>query len=166
VRKHVSAILSASDRHLSIASADELTSNDQVLDLINATARWISVIAGLVGLVVIANTMITAMNERTSEIGLLHAVGWSPIRVFAMVIAEALAIAACAGTLGVAIGAVAIRVIVTNGAIAPFVPGSLDLVVAFSVWMLTLVISVFGALLPAYRAGRIDPAMALAAARR
>lgn len=166
VRKRLSSVLSASDRHLSLASAGELTSNDQVLALINATARWISIIAGLAGLVVIANTMITAMNERTAEIGLLHAVGWSPFRIFAMVVAEALAIAACSGTLGVAIGAIAIRIIVTNRAIAPFVPGSLDLTVAFSAWVLTLVISVLGALLPAYRAGRIDPALALAMARR
>ena len=166
VRKRLGSVLSNSDRRLSLASAEELTSDDQVLALINATASWISLIAGLVGLVVIADTMFAAMSERTAEIGLLHAVGWSRSRIFTMVIAEAVALAACSGTLGVAVGAIAVRLIVANKAIAPFVPGSLDVAVALSAWVLALVISVLGALLPAYRAGKIDPATALATARR
>ena len=83
-----------------------------------------------------------------------------------MVIIEALTLAVCGGSLGVAGGAVAIRLTVTNKAIAPFVPGSIDAAVAVSAWVIALAISVLGALLPAYRAGRIDPARALATARR
>jgi putative ABC transport system permease protein len=82
---------------------------DRSLALINAADRGSTALAMLVGAVIVMTTMTIAFIERTKEFGVLAAIGWSQLRIKAMVIAEAM----CIGTIGAA-GGVALSFAATS----------------------------------------------------
>jgi putative ABC transport system permease protein len=75
---------------------------DRSLSLINAADRGSGILAILIGAVIVMSTMTMAFIERTREFGLLAAIGWSRLRIIAMVLGEAL----CIGLIGAAGGVV------------------------------------------------------------
>jgi putative ABC transport system permease protein len=75
---------------------------DRSLSLINAADRGSGILAILIGAVIVMSTMTMAFIERTREFGLLAAIGWSRLRIMAMVLGEAL----CIGLIGAAGGVV------------------------------------------------------------
>jgi len=83
--------------------------SDRNLQLLSAADRGATVIALLIGAVIVANTMLLSFFERTREFGLLRAVGWSRRRIVILVIAEALIIGIAGAALGVALSFVAVR---------------------------------------------------------
>lgn len=64
----------------------------------------ISLIAALAGAIGILNTMTLTVYERTREIGLLLAVGWSRLRVLSSVLIEGLLLSLLGGAMGVLFG--------------------------------------------------------------
>jgi hypothetical protein len=70
----------------------------------------ISLIAALAGAIGILNTMTLSVYERTREIGLLLAVGWSRVRVLTSVMIEGLLLSIIGGAAGVAFGYAEVQV--------------------------------------------------------
>lgn len=60
-------------------------------------------------LLVAGNTMAQAVRERTSELGVLKAIGFTDAQVLMMVIAESLLISIVAGAIGLGLGAAAVK---------------------------------------------------------
>jgi putative ABC transport system permease protein len=98
--------------------------------------------------------------ERTREIGLLRAVGWSRARICGLIVLEGLALSVAGGLLGVPLGllemAAAAR-IVEMGWISP----SLEPTVALEAVGLATLIGVIGSLYPGLRAANLEPTEAL-----
>jgi putative ABC transport system permease protein len=124
-----------------------------------------SLITLAVGGVGVMNIMLAMVSERTREIGLRKAVGASNRAIFAEILAETLAVTVFAGLLGVTIGWILVEL--SANAI-----GSGQTMQASPVLHPERVILVFAtlvgvglatAVLPALRAVRIDPAIALRA---
>ena len=121
----------------------------------------IFVLAILVGGVVVTNTMVMAVMERTREIGTLRAVGWRQARVLWMVLSESLLLSLIAAGLGILLGmglTAALKAIPGMGAFltAAYTPQVIVQAVAISLFL-----GASGGLYPAWFASRLRPVEAL-----
>jgi len=66
-------------------------------------------------LIIVGNTMVTAIRERTREIGVMKTLGFSGPRVLRMVLGESLLVSLIGATLGFAVGAVGLNALGSSG---------------------------------------------------
>jgi putative ABC transport system permease protein len=80
---------------------------DRNLQLISAADQGATVLALVIGAIIVMNTMLLSFFERTREFGVLRAVGWARTRIIVMVLGEALVISllGAAAGVGLAFGA-------------------------------------------------------------
>ncbi|HLF02625.1 MAG TPA: ABC transporter permease [Anaerolineales bacterium] len=158
-------------------------SSQQILSQINRTFSVLQAFVGGIGIITlaisgtgIANTLITAIYERTREIGLMKAVGATDGQVMSVFLGEAAAIGGLGGLGGLAVGwlvSVGVNLIVqqyylsqlaSQGGSAP----SGDVVVT-PLWLCVVVplfataMGVLAGIYPARRAASLDPVEALRA---
>jgi putative ABC transport system permease protein len=131
------------------------------ITMLKAMTWMVSVIAVVIGVISMLNTMIMSVLERTQEIGILRAVGWPKSRIVRMILGEAIVLGLAAAAFG-AVGAVSFTYVLTlfpkaNG----FIEGGIAPVVIAEGFALTLFIGVLGAAYPAVRAARLLPTEAL-----
>jgi putative ABC transport system permease protein len=131
---------------------------DQLLGLINALLGLAIVIA-LMGIV---NTLALSVYERTRELGLLRAVGFSRRQTRAMIRWESVLIALIGGVLGLGIGLVfgtiLVRALADEGIEVLAIPGGQ----LMTFLILAGVAGVLAAVGPARRAARLDVLAAIA----
>jgi putative ABC transport system permease protein len=126
------------------------------------TTGWIvSVLALIVGGIVVTNTMAMSVYERTREIGILRAIGWSASRVGGLIVSEALAICLLSLAAGCGLGVVAANVFVGHTDLSGLISPAYT--VATFAWGLAfaLGVGVIGALYPTWRAVSLEPVDAL-----
>jgi ABC-type antimicrobial peptide transport system permease subunit len=152
-----------------------LTSDDQLRDVAqrlryaDLALTGLAVLALLIAALLIINTMLTAVLERTREIGVLKAVGARAKDVTLIFVTEAALIGASAGIIGV-VGAA----LLSRGAnsvvdsLARAQGAHLDLrlfqlgpLIVVAALVFAVVLSMLSGLLPALRAARLDPIQAL-----
>ncbi len=117
----------------------------------------------------VAATMITTVMERTREIGVLKAIGFTNAHVMILIILESLLMSLIGAVIGVCLGVVGAYIIAEKGLTIHGVTVSFTLKakpditpkLVGEVIGLTLAVGVCGGLLPAYRAAKIPPAVAL-----
>ncbi len=164
-RQEISALLR--ERHrlgpddeddFSTSSMEEMTSTltatTQTVTTLLASIALVSLIVGGIG---VMNIMLVSVTERTREIGIRMAVGAQPADILAQFLAEALALAAIGGALGVLLGIGIAQLLA-----AKF---GWSMVTRTDIIFLALGVSagvgvVFG-LYPARKAARLDPIDAL-----
>ena len=130
------------------------------LEVINSGAWAVSLLAILVGGIVVIVTMMKAVGERTREIGVLRAIGWTQKRILAMIIGESLVISLIAIVVGLAIGIGIVELISTMQLMRGIVPSFSTLLLLKGVGV-ALFLGIVGGLYPAYRASRLSPTEAL-----
>ncbi|GAK33464.1 putative ABC transporter permease YvrN [alpha proteobacterium Q-1] len=113
-------------------------------------------------LIITGNTMALSIRERTGEIGVMKVLGFDARMVFALILAESLALALIGGLLGVAAAQMMARFIST-------VPGfPFPLGFTSGIWLssfgLMLALGLITGLLPAFAAYRLKPTAAFARA--
>jgi putative ABC transport system permease protein len=150
-------------------TSDILKGFGQFVTILEIGLSGLAAIALIVACLGIANTMYTAVLERTREIGILKALGARSADVRGMFMAEAAMIGLIGGSVGLLIaGLVSVigNIVVNNIAQAQGIP--LDLSVFNVTWWLVvgalILASAFSALsglFPALRASRLDPVAAL-----
>ena len=127
----------------------------------NAMLGAISALAILVGGVVVTNTMVMAVLERTREVGTLRALGWRQTRVLWMILSESLLLSLIAAGAGLLLGVglnQALQAIPGMGAFlsAVYTPQVIGQAVAISLFL-----GAAGGLYPAWYASRLSPVEAL-----
>jgi len=161
VEQVASAIEEAVPGVVSIVTADDIGQVDSGFALLDAANIAISALAIGIGGIGVMNTMVMSIFERTREIGVLRAVGWSGLRVTSMIIIEALLLCLVAAFIGSVVGLLATQAVMQ----IPAVQGLLAPTYSASVFVRALVIAVFvalvGAAYPAFRAARLTPMEAL-----
>jgi putative ABC transport system permease protein len=129
--------------------------------LANGMAWITSGIALIVGGITILNTMITAVMERTKEIGILQALGWVRARVLGMILGETLLLSLTGATVGVGAAMLVVRWLAGVPQTSGFVSGQISPVVIAEGLGLTLLMSLIGGVGPAYRAAALEPTEAI-----
>jgi putative ABC transport system permease protein len=130
------------------------------LEVISSGAWAVSLLAILIGGIVVIVTMMKAVSERTREIGVLRAVGWTQRRILAMIIGESLVMALIAIVVGLLIAAGIVEVITLSHILRGITP-------SYSVFLIlkgigvALFLGIIGGIYPAYRASRLSPTEAL-----
>ena len=114
----------------------------------------------LVGGVGILTIMTIAVNERTAEIGLLRALGAERGQILGLFLAEATALSAIGGLVGLAAGAGGAWIL---GKLVPALPVHTSWFYAFVAEIVASLIGLLAGVLPARQAARLDPVEALRA---
>src|SRR3990170_3971504 len=145
----------------SIASVNEYGKVDQGVQFLDAANLAISVLAVGIGAIGVMNTMVMSVFERTREIGILRAVGWSGRRILRMIISESLFLCVIAAAVGSALGVLATRAILFIELINNLLEPSYTLDVFVRALVVAVVVALAGAVYPAMRAVRLTPMEAL-----
>jgi putative ABC transport system permease protein len=139
-------------------SSEQTEQISEFLDTIETMTWAISAIAAIVGGIGIMNTMLMSVIERTKEIGVFKAVGWSNNDVLKMILLEGFLLGLFGGILGIGGGKL------TTIAFAAFLRGfqaNITLVLVGEAMLFAVALGVFGGIYPAYKAASIDPIDAL-----
>jgi putative ABC transport system permease protein len=116
-----------------------------------------SIIAGVIG---VGNIMLITVRDRTKEIGIRKAIGATPFSIISMIMTEAVLITASAGYLGLLAGW---SIIYYLGDIEAdfFRNPSVSLPVILAAIFILVVMGALAGLIPAMRAARIEPVVAM-----
>ncbi len=159
-------ILALTDSHgkpvrLTVQPTSDYVDTLSQIRLTRAMVWMVSVIALVIGVISMLNTMVMSILERTQEIGILRAVGWTRRRVVQMVLGEAVIIglvAAVVGTIGAVVGT---HLLASSPRVSGFIrPGLAPVVIAEGIG-LTVLIGLLGGAYPAIRAARLLPTEAI-----
>lgn len=152
----VASIQSLDAKLLPLATKD-FVETDTRMQLSGAMAWMTSAVALFIGAIGTLNTMMTSVLERTREIGILRAIGWPRRRIVFMILAESCAIAFVASLLGIVLAIVGTRALAQAPAARGILSPSIDASVLLQGVVLAISIGVLGALLPAFRAAKMQP---------
>jgi putative ABC transport system permease protein len=144
-----------------IASIDDYSKVDQGVEFLDAANLAISVLAVGIGAIGVMNTMIMSVFERTREIGILRAVGWSGNRILRMIIGESLFLCLIATAVGTALGILATRAILLIDLIRNVLEPQYTIDVFVRAAVVAVIVALLGAAYPAFRAVRQSPMDAL-----
>jgi putative ABC transport system permease protein len=148
------------EEDVTILTEDALSSAfDKILVALTFALGGIASISMVVAGILIMNVMLIAVAQRTSEIGLLKALGASPRQIRAIFFAEAALLSSVGAVLGSTIGQVGSFVI---RRLYPAVPAFAPLWAVGGALLLAIATGIVFSLLPARRAATLDPAQALA----
>lgn len=105
-------------------------------------------------------TMLKAVSERTREIGVLRAIGWTRQRIIKMIIGESILLSLIGIVVGLIVKIGIVEILGSTGMIPGLMP-------SFSVSLfvkgigVALLLGIIGGIYPAYRASRLEPTEAL-----
>ncbi len=141
--------------------AAERADNNQFVRMAHASAWGTSLIALLIGILGIANTMAMSVFERTREIGILRALGWRRWRVLTLIEMEAAVLGLGGGFFGIAIGWGALRLLAALPQTASLVSTDFSLPLLAEALGISLLAGLAAGALPAWRGAQLSPVKAL-----
>jgi ABC-type antimicrobial peptide transport system permease subunit len=146
---------------LEIGTTSDFLDNQIMGDAMQGYMWAIAGLAVIIGGVTMTNAQLMAVYERTREIGVLRAVGWSKGRVLGMILAESIIVGILGGVLGIGM-AWGLLILFSDvfqmfGATATSIGPDLLIQALITVFTLGLL----GGVYPAWRASRLEPIEAL-----
>ena len=139
---------------------DMLRTLSNILDVLTMAVGALGSISLLVGGVGIVTIMTIAVTERTSEIGLLVALGAPRRTILGLFLGEAVALSALGGLAGLALGITLAQMI---HLLVPALPVHTPVAFILFAEAIAILIGLLAGVLPARRAARLDPVDALRA---
>jgi putative ABC transport system permease protein len=126
----------------------------------------IALIAILIAMVGVINTILTSVWERFQEIGILKTVGAMPWDIFKLIWIETLILCTTGGVLGIILALILARVTdIVMRSLLPYAPGGGLVLIDLKLILLTLAgiicIGLLSGVYPAWKAGRIRPLEAI-----
>ena len=136
-----------------------LSTFDEILKTLTLAVTGIAAISLIVAGILIMNVMLVSVSQRTSEIGLLKALGSPDRQIVILFLAEAGVLSFLGALLGIVIGELGSQLI---GYLYPILPMGAPWWAFASSIAVAILTGVLFALLPARRAAQLDPVEALA----
>jgi ABC-type antimicrobial peptide transport system permease subunit len=146
---------------VAVMQASEFSEDVADLKFMRSSTWAIAFLALLVGGAGMTNTMVMGVFERTREIGVLRALGWSKRRVLSMILRESLALSLLGGAVGVVTGVVAIGLLNGLPAVAGWVQASFSIALFAQALVTAFVLGAAGGAYPSWRASLMRPVEAL-----
>jgi putative ABC transport system permease protein len=141
--------------------AGEHIASSEGYRVINAMSWGTSLLAVLVGVLGVTNTMLMSVFERKQEIAVLLAVGWKRGRIVRMILWESAMLGFFGGLIGVLLGIMGVQLLKR----APALRGMLEPDLRMDLMLMAIAIAVFvgvlSGLYPAWRSSRVAPSLAL-----
>lgn len=146
---------------VTVSDTRELLEGDRNIGILRAVSRAIYAVALVMGGLSLFSTLLMSVQERTREIGMIAAMGWSDGRIIGLIALEGL-ILGCAGcAAGLGVGLLTSGIFGALPAIGDFVAFTPDLADIALPFLAALPLSALAAAYPAWRAVRLMPAEAL-----
>lgn len=146
------------------AIAEAISSVTGAINFINFSTSLSAFAVAVAG---IAATMITSVMERTREIGVMKAIGYTNSQILLLILLESIVMSIIGGSIGITLGVIGAHMLSSRG----LTIGGLGLTFVLSPKItfellaqtisLTISIGLIGGILPAYRASKIPPVVAL-----
>jgi putative ABC transport system permease protein len=146
---------------LSASKSEDLLRNDSMVGLLRAVSSSMAWVALLMGTLMVLNTLLMAVLERTREIGILSAIGWSTERIMGALMLEGLILSAIGSVAGIGIGIGGAYLLSAIPAIGRYVAVQPTIGLVLASALAAIGIGIFGSSYPAWRAARQSPATAL-----
>ncbi|MEM1586080.1 MAG: FtsX-like permease family protein [Candidatus Bathyarchaeia archaeon] len=146
------------------AIAEAISSVTRAIDFINFSTSLSAFAVAVAG---VAATMITSVMERTREIGVMKAIGYTSKQILLLILLESIMMSLIGGSIGILLGVAGAHFLSLRG----FSIGGLELILQLSpkitpdliaqTLLLTIAVGLCGGILPAYKASKVPPAVAL-----
>jgi putative ABC transport system permease protein len=142
-------------------TTDGALRSSRIIGMVTAASYAIGLIALIMAGLNLFNTIAMAVEERTREIGILSAIGWSRTRILALILCEGVALAALGGLAGIFAGTIG------SAALSATVLSGSGLTAGGSAWLSAQVLiasiatGAISAWAPARRAAGMSPALAM-----
>lgn len=159
VKAHLIARHNSEDFTL-ISQDDMLQTLDKILRFVKYAAAGLGLISLLVGAVGIITILTITVTERTQEIGLLRALGFSSAHIRYFFLGEAIVLALISGIIGYII---AMSLLFIAKLFMPNIPIVFDVVVLILALGISMVIGMLAGWQPASKAAKLKPVLALRA---
>ncbi len=143
--------------------ASEVVSTSQGFRIARAMSWSTSLLAIIVGVLGVMNTMLMTVFERTHEIGILLAVGWKRRRIVYMVLCESALLGLVGGLVGVALGALGIWLLEHTTSIRGMLEPDLTPKLLLTSVAIAIFVGVISGVYPGWRSSRLSPKLALQA---
>lgn len=141
--------------------ASEVVGGSQGYRVVRAMSWSTSLLAIIVGVLGVMNTMLMTVFERTHEIGILLAVGWKRRRIMSMIILESALLGLLGGVVGVILGVIGVEILKTTPAIRGLLEPDLSPRLLLTAVAIAIVVGVISGLYPGWRSSRLSPSLAL-----
>lgn len=153
----IAAIRKLLPNALIIGDAQEATRAGANNVLISKAVLVIVVLALVIGGIGVTNTMILAVMERQGELALLATVGWSPLRVAALVLGEGVGVSLVGAAIGLLLGVIGSDLLTHALSVSQFVSPQVTAWGLGRGLLVGVAIGVLGGLYPAWRVTQIQP---------
>src|SRR5215469_15528707 len=141
--------------------ASENLNQSEISRIVGAMSWSTSLLAVLVGVLGVMNTMLMNVFERTPEICVLLALGWKRRRIVELVLWESAILGLLGGIIGVFIGVAGVRLLGATPSIRGLLEPDIGIrLLAVSV-AIAILVGVVSGLYPAWRSSRVTPSQAL-----
>ncbi len=146
------------------AIAEAISSVTGAINFINFSTSLSAFAVAVAG---VAATMITSVMERTREIGVMKAIGYTNKQILLLILLESVMMSLVGGSIGILFGAVGAHIMSSRGLTIGGIGVTLSLspkitpTLITQTLSLTIMIGLVGGALPAYRASKIPPVVAL-----
>jgi len=141
--------------------AGEHLGNSQAYKFISAMSWGTSLLAVIVGVLGVMNTMLMTVFERKQELSILLAIGWKRGRIIRMILWESALLGFLGGVFGVLIGVMGVKVLETLPAIHGLLEPDLSAQLMITSVVIAVFVGVVSGLYPAWRSSRLSPALAM-----
>ena len=142
--------------------ADELERSMQFANALQIIVTFVGIGTLIAGIIGISNIMVFIVKERTKELGIRKALGAQPSEIIKMILTESIFITALSGFLGMILGIIILNSLDSSALQDYFITrAGVDFSIALSATVILIVFGVAAGYIPAKRAAKIKPIVAL-----
>jgi len=146
---------------LMAAKSANYMDQQQETTMLRAMGWFIGLLAIVAGGLVMMNTMLMSVFERTREIGVLRAVGWSKGRIVRLILGESFILSAMGGVVGIVLAIVLVNALNQLPALFGFLDNSMTTATYAQGMVIALILGAVGGVYPAWRAAQLQPVEAM-----